>query len=187
MINRINLIKNDDHVESELIRKIEIKVVISYGIVKVAFMLCFLPLFIGTLYQEVVAGERIDRAMASQILSTVASVSACVNSGVILGGVNNKTKKKKKTNQWTKSSNLNCFVFYSYRRLFWNNFTPFFLLSCLNQPRYETGPHLGVFITCYHLALLLFSGVKERYCSLSSLIFNRDTPKTVYTILRVFC
>ena len=98
MINIINLIKNDDHVESELIRKIEIKVVISYGIVKVAFMLCFLPLFIGTLYQEVVAGERIDRAMASQILSTVASVSACVNSGVILGGVNNKTKKKKRTN-----------------------------------------------------------------------------------------
>lgn len=98
MINRINLIKNDDHIESELIRKIEIKLVISYGIVKVAFMLCFLPLFIGTLYQEVVAEERIDRAMASQILSTVASVSACVNSGVILGGVNNKTKKKK-TNQ----------------------------------------------------------------------------------------
>ena len=56
-----------------------------------------------------------------------------------------------------------------------------------NQPRYEAGSHLRVFITCYHLALLLFSGVKERYCSLSSLIFNRDTPKTVYTILRVFC
>lgn len=93
MINIINLIKNDDHIESELIRKIEIKVVISYGIVKVEFMLCFLPLFIGT--QEVVAEERIDRAMAGQILSTVASVSACVNSGVILGGVNNKTKKKK--------------------------------------------------------------------------------------------
>ena len=96
MINRINLIKNDDHIESEVIRKIEIKVVISYGIVKVAFMLCFLPLFIGTLYQEIVAEECNDRAMISQILSTVASVSACVNSGVILGGVKNKTKKKKK-------------------------------------------------------------------------------------------
>lgn len=91
MINRINLIKNDDHIESEVIRKIEIKVVISYEVVKVAFMLCFLPLFIGTLYQEIVAEERNDRAMTSQILSTVASVSACVNSGVVL---KNKTKKK---------------------------------------------------------------------------------------------
>lgn len=96
--NRINLIKNDAHIESEVIRKIEIKVVISYGIVKVAFMLCFLPLFIGKLYQVIVAEERIDRAMTSQILSTVASVRACVNSGVLLGGVKNKTEKKK-TNQ----------------------------------------------------------------------------------------
>ena len=95
MINRLNLIKNDDHIESEVIsREIEIKVVISYGIVKVAFVLCFLPLFIGTLYQEIAAEERNDRVMTSQILSTVASVSACVNSGVILGEIKNKTKKK---------------------------------------------------------------------------------------------
>lgn len=75
-------LKNDAHVMSEAMRKIEIKVAITYGIVIGAFMLCFLPLFIGTLYQEIVTEERNDMAMTMQILSTVASVSACVNPGV---------------------------------------------------------------------------------------------------------
>ena len=75
-------LQNNAHLESEAMRKIELRVAVTYGIVIGAFLLCFLPLFIGSLYQELITEERSDMALTMQILSTVASVSACVNPGV---------------------------------------------------------------------------------------------------------
>ena len=75
-------LKRDAHLEKETVRRIEIKVAITYGIVVGAFMLCFLPLLVGTLYQQFENERREDMAQTMQVLSTVASVSACLNPGV---------------------------------------------------------------------------------------------------------
>ena len=55
---------------------------ITYAIVIGAFMLCFLPLLVGTLYQQFVPERREDVVLTMKILSTLASASACVNPGV---------------------------------------------------------------------------------------------------------
>lgn len=75
-------LKNEAHLEREALRKIELKVAITYGIVVGAFTVCFFPLLIGTLYQEFEPEERENITKTMQILSTMASVSACVNPGV---------------------------------------------------------------------------------------------------------
>ena len=66
--------------ERERVRQLEIKAAITFGIVIGAFMLCFLPLFVGTLYQQFHdPGEQENVTRTMQILSIIASVSACVN------------------------------------------------------------------------------------------------------------
>ena len=72
-------LQNEAHLEGDAVRKLEIKAAITYGIVIGAFMLCFLPLLVGTLYQQFELEKRKDLTLTMQILSTVASVSACVN------------------------------------------------------------------------------------------------------------
>ena len=75
-------LKNEAQLEREAARKIEIKMAITYAIVIGAFMLCFLPLLVGTLYQQFVPERREDVVLTMKILSALASVSACVNPGV---------------------------------------------------------------------------------------------------------
>lgn len=75
-------LENEARLEREAVRKIEIKAAITYGIVIGAFMVCFCPLLVGTLYQQFEPDKREDMALTMQILSTVASVSACVNPAV---------------------------------------------------------------------------------------------------------
>ena len=75
-------LKKDAHLEKETVRRIEIKVALTYGIVVGAFMLCFLPLLVGTLYQQFESERREAMSQTMQILSTVASMSACINPGV---------------------------------------------------------------------------------------------------------
>ena len=72
-------LQNDAHLEGDDVRKLEIKAAITYGIVIGAFMLCFLPLLVGTLYQQFELEKRMDLTLTMQILSTISSVSACVN------------------------------------------------------------------------------------------------------------
>ena len=75
-------LRREAHLESAKLRKLEIKAVITFGIVTGAFMLCFLPLFVGTLYQQFKPDERHNMIRAMQVLSIIASVSACVNPAV---------------------------------------------------------------------------------------------------------
>lgn len=75
-------LKKDAHLEKETVRRIEIKVALTYGIVVGAFTLCFLPLLVGTLYQQFESEKRQAMTQTMQILSTVASMSACINPGV---------------------------------------------------------------------------------------------------------
>lgn len=76
-------LEQEAHLERERMRKIEIKVAITYGIIIGGFMACFLPLLIGTLYQQFIKNdERKKMAEIMRILSIVASVSACVNPAV---------------------------------------------------------------------------------------------------------
>jgi len=75
-------LENQAHLERETMRKVEIKVAVTYGIIIGAFMICFLPLLTGTLYQQFKEEERKNMIRAMQILSILASVSACVNPAV---------------------------------------------------------------------------------------------------------
>ena len=73
-------LKHDAHLEGERMRKLEIKVAITYGIIIGAFMACFLPLLIGTLQQQFIGNdEREEMTRVMTILSLIASISACVN------------------------------------------------------------------------------------------------------------
>ena len=75
-------LEKDAHLEKETVRRIEIKVALTYGIVVGAFMLCFLPLLVGTLYQQFESERRKGMTQTMQILSIIASMSACINPGV---------------------------------------------------------------------------------------------------------
>ncbi|XP_078345147.1 adenosine receptor A2b-like [Oculina patagonica] len=75
-------LENQAHLERETMRKLEIKVAVTYGIIIGAFMICFLPLLTGTLYQQFKEEERENMTRTMQILSMVASISACVNPAV---------------------------------------------------------------------------------------------------------
>ncbi|XP_022791613.1 histamine H2 receptor-like [Stylophora pistillata] len=73
-------LKHDAHLEGERVRKLEIRVAITYGIIIGAFMACFLPLLIGTLYQQFIDNdEREEMVHVMKILLLIASVSACIN------------------------------------------------------------------------------------------------------------
>ena len=75
-------LENQAHLEREAMRKLEIKVAVTYGIIIGAFMICFLPLLTGTLYQQFKDGQRDHMTRTMQILTMVASISACVNPAV---------------------------------------------------------------------------------------------------------
>lgn len=75
-------LENQAHLERETMRRLEIKVAVTYGIIIGAFMICFLPLLTGTLYQQFKKDERESMTRAMQVLSMVASISACVNPAV---------------------------------------------------------------------------------------------------------
>ena len=75
-------LENQAHLEREATRKVEIKVAVTYGIIIGAFMICFLPLLIGTLYQQFKDEEKKNMTRVMQILSIIASISACVNPAV---------------------------------------------------------------------------------------------------------
>ena len=75
-------LENQAQLERETMRKVEIKVAVTYGIIIGAFMICFLPLLTGTLYQQFKEEERKNMIRVMQILSIVASISACVNPAV---------------------------------------------------------------------------------------------------------
>ena len=70
------------HLERRAVRKLEIKAAATYGIVIGGFMLCFFPLLVGTLYQQFELEKRKDMELIMQILSTVASLCACINPAV---------------------------------------------------------------------------------------------------------
>ena len=70
------------HLERRAVRKLEIKAAATYGIVIGGFMLCFFPLLVGTLYQQFELEKRKDVELIMQILSTVASLCACINPAV---------------------------------------------------------------------------------------------------------
>jgi len=75
-------LENQAHLEREATRKVEIKVAVTYGIIIGAFMICFLPLLTGTLYQQFKDEEKKNMTRVMQILSIIASISACVNPAV---------------------------------------------------------------------------------------------------------
>ena len=75
-------LENQAQLERETMRKVEIKVAVTYGIIIGAFMICFFPLLTGTLYQQFKEEERKNMIRVMQILSIIASISACVNPAV---------------------------------------------------------------------------------------------------------
>lgn len=75
-------LENQAHLERETMRKLEIKVAVTYGIIIGAFMFCFLPLLTGALYHQFKEEERGNMTSAMQVLSMIASISACVNPAV---------------------------------------------------------------------------------------------------------
>lgn len=75
-------LENQAHLERETMRKVEIKVAVTYGIIIGAFMICFLPLLAGTLFQQFEEEERKNMIRVMQILSIIASISACINPAV---------------------------------------------------------------------------------------------------------
>ena len=75
-------LENAAHLERRAVRKLEIKAAATYGIVVGGFLLCFFPLLVGTLYQQFELEKREDVKSIMQILSTVASLCACINPAV---------------------------------------------------------------------------------------------------------
>lgn len=75
-------LENQAHLERETMRKVEIKVAVTYGIIIGAFMICFLPLLAGTLFQQFKEEERKNMIRVMQVLSITASLSACINPAV---------------------------------------------------------------------------------------------------------
>lgn len=75
-------LENQAHLERETMRKVEIKVAVTYGIIIGAFMICFLPLLAATLFQQFEDEERKNMIRVMQILSIIASISACINPAV---------------------------------------------------------------------------------------------------------
>lgn len=72
-------LENEAQLERETMRKLEIRVAVTYGIIIGAFMICFLPLLIGTLYQQFKIEHREKMTEIMKVFTMLASISACVN------------------------------------------------------------------------------------------------------------